>query len=779
MSLNYNNARPYDLPLAENEIRLFRLFRYPDGSISGELQNFQLQHSPPFIATSYVWGEHDERRFIKLNGHGVDILKTAHAFFEEILAPDHYEQFPPTSWWWMDCICINQADLAERSAQVGLMSTIYRQAAMTVIWLGEEADESNVGMGFLNLLAEDYTVDEPYWKTNIQPHIAANSQGWKAVEKLLTRKWWERVWTLQEFLLGEDAVFFCGGKRISLDQMSAAIHAIWEWHQRRDHKIISRRGYERAWNRNRMLQWYEFTIRHSKHLPLIGILTYTATSSATDPRDRLYSLLGLLSPTELDIIGRPDYEASAGSIYTSCAVSFIKKYRTLDLLCIAPEMKENVAPGQESKGLVLPSWVPDWSLRRTHSPPMLCMANQSANPHMGNFRPLHSLHYKSAYRASGSEAAFPDGAVLFSEGCRELVCMGIILDEIDGVGGGKYGAGGNEYPDTEGEGVELAEVVQSTSSTNSPTAVFEPKISNELRNSITEQVARSLVLDRQDHYLGKSAPVPAFACMFRRICLQEQEMEESSVNSRILPALEVDYSDPITEISEWFHLNKRLGIRGMTLEEAVTGSGHEPGHGVDSKSGRASIHCGRGSRNFDDRARSPEPGTPVARSEGPDIAEDEDGQNTKKTKDGGLEGSEREAFRESSSSNKTETADVSNIETCADHHQIMQFAMRVRSTTFGRAKRLLVTSTGLLGMAPRTAKKGDVVCVLLGCSIPLVLRAGGDADFTAEGHEQGLAGGQQRRYTVIGEAYVDGYMNGEAVEHVNTGVRTKEEIRII
>jgi hypothetical protein len=43
---------------------------------------------------------------------------------------------------WIDQICINQDDLAEKSVQIGLMRKIYSQACETLLWLGPEADDS-------------------------------------------------------------------------------------------------------------------------------------------------------------------------------------------------------------------------------------------------------------------------------------------------------------------------------------------------------------------------------------------------------------------------------------------------------------------------------------------------------------------------------------------------------------------------------------------------------------------------------------------------------------
>lgn len=47
------------------------------------------------------------------------------------------------------------------------------------------------------------------------------------------------------------------------------------------------------------------------------------------------------------------------------------------------------------------------------------------------------------------------------------------------------------------------------------------------------------------------------------------------------------------------------------------------------------------------------------------------------------------------------------------------FLCRARTTTSSMGRRLMVTDAGLVGMAPKRTQKGDVVCILLGCSIPL------------------------------------------------------------
>jgi hypothetical protein len=77
---------------------------------------------------------------------------------------------------------------------------------------------------------------------------------------------------------------------------------------------------------------------------------------------------------------------------------------------------------------------------------------------------------------------------------------------------------------------------------------------------------------------------------------------------------------------------------------------------------------------------------------------------------------------------------------------LAQFLNRVRSVVYNR--QFFAGGEGrepLFGLAPGTALKGDVVCVLAGCTVPVILRK-----------DSGV-------YKFIGEAYVYGKMDGEAM----------------
>jgi hypothetical protein len=78
----------------------------------------------------------------------------------------------------------------------------------------------------------------------------------------------------------------------------------------------------------------------------------------------------------------------------------------------------------------------------------------------------------------------------------------------------------------------------------------------------------------------------------------------------------------------------------------------------------------------------------------------------------------------------------------------------------------MVTQMNRIGLGPRTVKEGDLICVLLGCSVPVILRPATDPT---------LAG----CYHFIGDAYVHGVMDGEVVTRLEAGDYTTEDLVII
>jgi hypothetical protein len=78
----------------------------------------------------------------------------------------------------------------------------------------------------------------------------------------------------------------------------------------------------------------------------------------------------------------------------------------------------------------------------------------------------------------------------------------------------------------------------------------------------------------------------------------------------------------------------------------------------------------------------------------------------------------------------------------------------------GRNWRLIITSKGYLGTGVNTCIKGDLVCVLFGCSTPVSIRM--DCE----------------HYLFLGETYLHGVMDGEAIDGLERGDFKKQSFCI-
>jgi hypothetical protein len=94
----------------------------------------------------------------------------------------------------------------------------------------------------------------------------------------------------------------------------------------------------------------------------------------------------------------------------------------------------------------------------------------------------------------------------------------------------------------------------------------------------------------------------------------------------------------------------------------------------------------------------------------------------------------------------------------------INFLTRVRNVIWNR--KFLRTSTedgeGLYGLAPSKAEIGDTICVLYGCSVPVVLRR----------HPK-----NKLAWELVGECFVYGMMDGEAMESEMSGHPQEFELR--
>jgi hypothetical protein len=77
-----------------------------------------------------------------------------------------------------------------------------------------------------------------------------------------------------------------------------------------------------------------------------------------------------------------------------------------------------------------------------------------------------------------------------------------------------------------------------------------------------------------------------------------------------------------------------------------------------------------------------------------------------------------------------------------------------KAVSYAWGGKLVVTTQGYLGHAPLGARKGDSICLLLGCSLPVILRP----------VDSGHGSGDTVQWTLVGGCYIQAIMDGEALK---------------
>lgn len=105
-------------------------------SLKARLEVTGIDSAGSYEALSYVWGASSQSGIISIrNGDNEWPVELTDSLKETLLRlrfPDKERRL------WVDQICINQSDLAERSQQVQFMNRIYKRASHILVWLGPD-----------------------------------------------------------------------------------------------------------------------------------------------------------------------------------------------------------------------------------------------------------------------------------------------------------------------------------------------------------------------------------------------------------------------------------------------------------------------------------------------------------------------------------------------------------------------------------------------------------------------------------------------------------------
>ncbi|KAF2193115.1 hypothetical protein K469DRAFT_552171, partial [Zopfia rhizophila CBS 207.26] len=92
---------------------------------------------------SYVWGDPNSVEEVECNGVLISVTSNLADALRRV------RNVEGSNLLWADAICINQQDIEEKSHQVAAMREIYQFSKQTLVWLGDEDEDTEDALDLL------------------------------------------------------------------------------------------------------------------------------------------------------------------------------------------------------------------------------------------------------------------------------------------------------------------------------------------------------------------------------------------------------------------------------------------------------------------------------------------------------------------------------------------------------------------------------------------------------------------------------------------------------
>ncbi|KAL4885473.1 heterokaryon incompatibility protein-domain-containing protein [Aspergillus karnatakaensis] len=305
----------------------------------------------PYDALSYSWGPFEPRHSLTIihdnYPHSVDVYPNLKAALLQLRDP-HTPRF-----LWVDALCINQHNGIEKSSQVKEMTRIYNNARQVCVWLGPADDESTRAIDFLRTQLQQDDSDS----LMEDPRLI---EEWAALSKLMRRPWFSRRWIIQEIALARSATVYCGHESVPWGEFADAIALFVDGQPRIERACCNTREYRNDSNylgdlresaAARLVNRAPSIFNKSQDGGIIGrrlsleeLMCALHIFETSDPRDALYAILSMARDA------RPGFKLSdeAEGVYSA-------DYISLSPLASSPNPYEPSSP-------IMPAQLPPHSL---------------------------------------------------------------------------------------------------------------------------------------------------------------------------------------------------------------------------------------------------------------------------------------------------------------------------------------------------------------------------------------------------------------------------------
>ncbi|KAI1818615.1 hypothetical protein GGS20DRAFT_195870 [Poronia punctata] len=455
------------LDLGTRTIRLVTLLPGESAEpVHCQLYEKRLTPTLSYKALSYSWHDGDKAPDVPIicNSNPVYVSANLHAALRRLRSP-----LCPLAIW-IDAICINQHDEAERSHQVSLMRDIYQNSREVLIWLGESGPLDDMGcwvmetemaplirgthenpniirwfgderdipklksyteegpkagavrttedekrrdifgaFAILHLLASGIPVDK-IWHLR---HVGFSNGIVRGLSAIMEKTWWRRMWVVQETIMAREAVVYYGNMCTPwrLFASAAVEYDTSRVKQELDSMLSLLKSGQTLMQFSRIVMEIESTRlswRKSEPMMPLTLLRKFRSRETSDARDKVFAVLGIIRRWGTEDTGE-DMVGITPDYSVDCSQIFFRAAELLIRTTRSLAVLAGTLQGS-NRSPPMPSWVTDW-----HYPP-------STNEHI---RVGNIMLYNAARYLSGRVALHRQSI---------LETQGGIVDTVDYVG---------------------------------------------------------------------------------------------------------------------------------------------------------------------------------------------------------------------------------------------------------------------------------------------------------------------------------------------------------
>ena len=326
-----------NLSLEPRQIRIVDII--PDASASQmklEIRPANLD-TETYDALSYTWGSHlILRRVITVNNRTFFVTDSLYRALRHLRHPNQMRSI------WIDALCINQRDKSEKGRQVPLMRQIFKNAKRVHVWLGEAPDELVSAFNLVRRVA-DANPDQIH--TVLE---GESSDAWsQPLQELLHRKWWSRVWIVEEVALADDVMIRSGKHELRWETLSRFLQRS---NQIPDFQV-----------EHKIMEFFEAIaeLKHSPNDPEHGLLAFALRFRhrvAVRQCDKLFGYGGLLTSTSSPTI-EINYKKPAQEVFIEFAASNIVRMKNLSVMTLAESRWTGASWAVDWKQMTSSDWM--------------------------------------------------------------------------------------------------------------------------------------------------------------------------------------------------------------------------------------------------------------------------------------------------------------------------------------------------------------------------------------------------------------------------------------